>query len=198
MVRFKFKILIFFLSVFLYEKALSFDFKTEVRRNIPYWLYWYLKEKGDFFKADCFLKPDLIVIYKSKRKMLLLKNHVIVKKYYISLGRNPVGKKEREWDGKTPEGLYYIDWRNRKSDFYLSLKISYPNFEDRLNAFLKGFKPGSLIMIHGFPNWTFLYPDYREILKYSDWTNGCIAVSNEEIKQIWDLVDDFTPVLIKP
>ncbi|RMD47283.1 MAG: hypothetical protein D6831_00220 [Aquificota bacterium] len=195
MVRFKPSILIFLI---FFSISFGFDFKTEIRRHIPFWLYTYLKKRECFIDLDYFLKPDLIIIYKRKRKLALYKNRILVGKYYISLGRNPDGKKEREWDGKTPEGFYYIDWRNEKSDFYLSLKISYPNFEDKLNAYEKGYKPGSLIMIHGFPNWTFLYPDYREFLKYTDWTNGCIAVSNKEVREIWDRVDDFTPVIIKP
>ncbi len=185
--------------LFFFELAFSYEINKDIRNYFPYWFYCYIKEKSTLFKdVEDFLKPDTVVIYKSKRKMLLLKNGILIKKFYVSLGRNPEGKKERAWDGKTPEGLYYIDWRNRNSDFFLSLKISYPNFEDRINAYIKGYDPGSLIMIHGFPNWTFLYPDYQEFLKYTDWTNGCIAVSNEEIKQIWDLVDDLTPVIIKP
>lgn len=192
------KIFLFLFTTFLYIQH-SYAL-TDIRKELPYWLYKYLLEKKNYFSfLNDFLKPYSIVVYKSKRKMLLCNKYGIpVKKFYISLGRNPVGRKEREWDGKTPEGFYYIDWRNRFSDFYLSLKISYPNFEDKIIAYINGYNPGSYIMIHGFPNWAFLYPWYQKILKYTDWTNGCIAVSNEEIKEIWDLVDDFTPIVIKP
>ncbi len=173
---------------------------TDIRKQYPYWFYKYLLEKENLFSfLDEFLKPVSVFVYKGKRKMLLCNRYgVPIKKFYVSLGRNPAGKKEKEWDGKTPEGFYFIEWRNRFSDFYLSLKISYPNFEDKLNAYVKGYNPGDYVMIHGFPNWAFLYPWYQKILKYTDWTNGCIAVSNEEIKEIWDLVDDFTPIIIKP
>ncbi len=191
MVRIFYVLLFFF---FAYGNILK-----DVRNEYPHWFYFYLKEKERLFPiVDKFLKPEKILIYKSKRKMLLLKGDIIIKKYYISLGRNPVGKKEKAWDGKTPEGLYFIEWKNRKSDYCLSLKISYPNFEDTINAYVKGYNPGDMIMIHGFPNWTYLFPDYRRFLKYTDWTNGCIAVSDKEIKEVWDLVDYFTPVIIKP
>ncbi len=191
---------IFIVLFFLGYIYTVLPFELDQRKRIPYWLYRYLYEKSQIFpECNEFLKIRKIFIFKSKRKMVLVNRYgITVKKYYISLGRNPVGKKEREWDGKTPEGLYFIDWRNPKSDFYLSLQISYPNFYDRLNAYLKGFNPGSFIMIHGFPNWSFLFPHYQKVLKYTDWTNGCIAVSDEEIKEIWDLVDDLTPVIIKP
>ncbi|NPA53979.1 MAG: L,D-transpeptidase family protein [Aquificae bacterium] len=185
--------------IFISTSAFSYQINKDIRHTYPYWFYCYIKDKEALFKdVEDFLKPDSIVIYKSKRKMLLLKNGILIRKFYVSLGRNPIGKKEKIWDGKTPEGLYYIDWRNRNSSYFLSLKISYPNFEDKINAYVKGYNPGNMIMIHGFPNWSFLYPKYQEVLKYVDWTNGCIAVSNEEMKQIWDLVDDFTPVIIKP
>ncbi len=193
------KIQSFFVFLVICKTAFSLNIERDVRNTYPHWFYWYLKEREAVFKiVEEFLKPDKVVVFKSKRKMLLLKNGIIIKKFYISLGRNPVGKKEKAWDGRTPEGIYYVEWKNRNSDFFLSLKISYPNFQDKINAYVKGYDPGNWIMIHGFPNWTFLFPDYQEVLKYTDWTNGCIAVSNKEIKEIWDSIDYFTPVIINP
>ncbi|MBR1398563.1 MAG: L,D-transpeptidase family protein [Alphaproteobacteria bacterium] len=139
---------------------------------------------------------DNIVVEKKQRKMHLMKKGAVLKEYKISLGSNPVGAKQQENDGKTPEGLYYIESHNHKSKFHLSLKISYPNEDDKKWAKKHNVSAGGDIMIHGFPNWVpdFLFNHFHK----SDWTRGCIAVTNEQIEEIWKLVKDGTPIKIMP
>ncbi|HXB72418.1 MAG TPA: L,D-transpeptidase family protein [Candidatus Acidoferrales bacterium] len=128
------------------------------------------------------------MIHKSRREMLLLAGEAVVRQYRIALGRNPVGPKLQEGDGKTPEGRYAIDRRNAKSAYHLSLHISYPDAADRDRARAAGVDPGGDIMIHGLKN-----GERRE----GDWTQGCIAVSDEEMDEIWKLVADGTRVVIE-
>jgi murein L,D-transpeptidase YafK len=134
------------------------------------------------------LRVDQVVIHKSRREMLLLAGEAVVRQYRIALGRNPVGPKLQEGDGKTPEGRYAIDRRNAKSAYHLSLHISYPDAADRDRARAAGVDPGGDIMIHGLKN-----GERRE----GDWTQGCIAVSDEEMDEIWKLVADGTRVVIE-
>jgi murein L,D-transpeptidase YafK len=117
--------------------------------------------------------------------------------YKISLGTNPSGHKKRQGDGRTPEGYYYLDWRNPKSQFRKSLHISYPNNSDLLRARRKGLDPGGMIMIHGQPRPN-RYRELQEIISAEDWTQGCIAVSNLAIDEIWDFTRDGTLIEILP
>lgn len=141
------------------------------------------------------VKADRILVDKAARRLELRRGPLLLRQYRIALGFQPVGDKRREGDGRTPEGFYSIDWRNPESDFYLSLHISYPSAEDRAEAAARGEDPGGLIMIHGMPNG--LGPASVEH-PYRDWTNGCIAVTNREMEEIWHLVDDGTQVIIRP
>jgi murein L,D-transpeptidase YafK len=135
-------------------------------------------------------RVDRIVIHKGRREMLLLSGDAVVRQYRVALGRNPVGPKLREGDGKTPEGGYSIDRRNPNSAYHLSLHISYPDAADRERARAAGgVDPGGDIMIHGLKN-----RERRE----GDWTQGCIAVTDEEMDEIWRLVADGTRVVIEP
>jgi murein L,D-transpeptidase YafK len=127
--------------------------------------------------------------------MMLMKNHRILKVYHVSLGRNPVGKKTRKDDGKTPEGHYVIDWRNPQSRYHLSLHISYPDQLDTLRAWTHGASPGGSIMIHGVPNGR---EHQEKVFQQNDWTDGCIAVTNKEIDEIWKNVTNGTPIEIRP
>ena len=138
---------------------------------------------------------DKVVVNKSKRELLLLKRGVVIRTYRVALGRNPVGAKEREGDGKTPEGLYTIMGRNAKSVFHRSLRISYPSTLDRERARRVGVSPGGDLMIHGLPNGQ---GHIGAAHRATDWTEGCIAVTNEEIQEIWRLVPDGTPVQLNP
>ena len=141
-----------------------------------------------------FVQADRVVVVKSKRILILLQNGSVVKTYQICLGRNPVGNKIREGDSRTPEGSYILDFRNPKSNFHLSLHISYPEKEDSVRARQLGVSPGRDIMIHGFPDGFSM----DDLGKQRDWTKGCIAVSNADIEEIWQLVPNGTPIEILP
>ena len=131
------------------------------------------------------IKADKIIVEKSNRKMYLYSSGHILKTYKIVLGGNPEGHKIQVGDEKTPEGSYFIDYRNPNSKFYKSLHISYPNQDDKNNAKKLGVSPGGDIMIHGINKYfSWLGPLHR----LWDWTDGCIAVTNSEMDEIWDLV----------
>ena len=140
-----------------------------------------------------FAAVDLIRVDKSERKLWLLDGATVVREYDIHLGANPEGPKEREGDGRTPEGRYLISGKNPNSRFTLSLRVSYPGADDRAAAAKSGVNPGGDIMVHGQPN---AVPDAFVIP--TDWTLGCIAVSNTAIREIYDLVDIGTPIEILP
>jgi murein L,D-transpeptidase YafK len=141
------------------------------------------------------LAADRIVVNKSEREMVLLREGKVIRQYRIGLGQSPVGPKQRQGDSKTPEGLYAISGRNPASSYHLALRISYPNDADVERARQAGDDPGGDIMIHGFPNDDAESGKHRRM---GDWTAGCIAVSNEEIEEIWRLVPDGTPIEINP
>ena len=138
---------------------------------------------------------DYVLVDKSDRKLYLLREGRVLKTFDISLGLNPTGAKRMEGDFRTPEGLYYLEAKNPNSDFFLSIKISYPSEEDRQAARRVGVHPGGQIMIHGHPNEP-KHPisHYRD----RDWTDGCIAVSNSEIVDIWLMTEQYTPIEIRP
>jgi len=141
------------------------------------------------------VKADRILVQKRKRKLFLLKEGEVFRDYTISLGFAPVGPKQQKGDGKTPEGSYRICAKNPNSQFHRSLKISYPNVQDEKNAAINKTAPGDHIMIHGL-KWNFAWLGKIHTLK--DWTLGCIAVTNPEIEEIWELVDIGTPIDIEP
>ena len=130
-----------------------------------------------------------IEVFKNDRLMMLYSGDVELERYEVELGFAPEGHKTRYGDGRTPEGAYFIDRRNPNSDFYLSIGISYPNEEDIARAEEAGVDPGGDIFIHGTP---------RPFRRIDDWTVGCIAVSNREMRQIYAMVQDSTPILIHP
>ncbi|MEI7669787.1 MAG: L,D-transpeptidase family protein [Pseudomonadota bacterium] len=138
-----------------------------------------------------------IVVYKSEHKMELLdKNKKLLKTYKISLGGNPKGAKTQQGDQKTPEGIYSISGRNENSHFYKSLRISYPNEYDIEQARERGVSPGGDVMIHGLPKGIGWVGSMHRL--YDTWTAGCIAVTNDEIDEIWKLVTSGTIIAIKP
>jgi murein L,D-transpeptidase YafK len=138
---------------------------------------------------------DRIIIVKSERTMTLLRQGKVLKTYKVALGHQPRGRKVQAGDNRTPEGEYIIDLRNAHSQFHLSLRISYPNPADRERARKLGVDPGGAIMIHGLPAaYAWLGPAHRQ----TDWTLGCIAVTNPEIEEIWKMVPLGTKVEIKP
>jgi murein L,D-transpeptidase YafK len=131
-----------------------------------------------------------IEVHKADRKMYLLHNSQVLEAYDIKLGSNPVGHKQFEGDGKTPEGSYRISFKNPRSRYHLSLGISYPDENDVAAAAALGKPPGGDIMIHG-------HTSYKGRNK-NDWTAGCIAVKNGEIEDIYAMVQPGTPILIVP
>ncbi len=140
-------------------------------------------------------KADKIVVLKGDRRLVLLKQGAPLKSYRVSLGWAPEGHKVREGDGKTPEGLYRIDYRKPDSSFHRALHISYPNAADKKKARGLGVSPGGAIMIHGLRNgigWI------GALHRLTDWTHGCIAVTDEEIREIWRAVPNGTPIEIRP
>jgi murein L,D-transpeptidase YafK len=146
------------------------------------------------FAAQPQPQADKIVVIKSQRTMTLFHGGQILKSYKVALGGAPVGPKRVEGDHKTPEGNYIIDQKNAHSQYHLSLHISYPDAADRERARKLGARPGGAIMIHGLPP-AFAY--LGALHRQSDWTDGCIAVTNAEIEEIWRLVPG-TKVEIRP
>ncbi len=146
---------------------------------------------------DQSVKADKILVEKKLRRLTVYEGDQVIAVYPIGLGFEPVGPKRQEGDGKTPEGKYRINYKNPHSAYYLSLKISYPDRQDEQNARQNGVKPGGDIMIHGYPNFV---PGWVGdlVLKGRDWTEGCIAVSNAEIENLWRLVETGTPIEILP
>jgi murein L,D-transpeptidase YafK len=138
---------------------------------------------------------DHIIVLKSAHIMRLYSHDTLVKEYHVALGLNPAGPKRRKGDNRTPEGSYTIDLKNPHSQFHLSLRISYPNAQDRERARRQGVDPGGAIMIHGLPReFAWLGARHRE----HDWTWGCVAVTNPEIEDIWSLVQVGTKIEIRP
>ncbi len=140
-------------------------------------------------------KADKVIIIKSKRLMIVMKSGEIMKAYRVALGKQPVGHKTKTGDKRTPEGKYMLDSRKTDSKFHLAIHISYPNDADIENAQKIGVLPGGDIMIHGLPD---KLQDVGELHRLTDWTDGCIAVTNREIEEIWKLVPDGTPIEINP
>ena len=146
-------------------------------------------------RANDFPIADKVLVEKSKRKLHLLKGGVAIRSFDIALGIRPVGDKEKEGDFKTPEGNYLLDAKNPDSEYFLAIHVSYPDSADRAEARSKGVDPGGAIMIHGQPN----DPTRSEAYyRTQDWTNGCIAVSNSDMIDIWLMTADNTPIEIRP
>ncbi|MFT3974281.1 MAG: L,D-transpeptidase family protein [Amaricoccus sp.] len=134
-------------------------------------------------------RASVVVVSKRNRVLELRAGDQLLKRYSVHLGFQPVGQKVMSGDGRTPEGQYFIDRRNPRSDFYLSLGISYPNAVDVARAQALGVRPGGDIMIHGGPR-------RSSDRSKTDWTAGCIAVTDQEIEEIWSMVPTGTPVVI--
>lgn len=143
------------------------------------------------------VQADYVLVEKAARRMTLWRDRQVLRQYEIRLGLNPVGHKQHEGDKRTPEGLYSINGRNPDSRFHLSLGISYPERWDVIMAAQRGLDPGGAIVIHGLPDGV----DPARALsihRAGDWTDGCIALTNGEIEEVWSLVPDGTPIEILP
>ena len=150
---------------------------------------------ADFDTGGFIEQADRVVVVKSERKLYLMKEGRPLKEMDVALGLAPLGHKIRSGDSRTPEGIYTLDVRNPDSDFFLSMHVSYPNEADMDRAAELGVDPGGQIMIHGLPN------ELRFDEAYyagRDWTDGCIAVSNANMIDIWLMTPDMTPIEIRP
>ncbi len=139
---------------------------------------------------------DMVLVKKRDRTLSLISNGVPFRVYNIALGDDPIGHKQFEGDERTPEGEYILDWRNPNSHYYKSIHVSYPNPDDIAYAESRGKDPGGMIMIHGWPNR--MKTGMSERLLNEDWTDGCIAITNTAMDEVWRLVSNGTPIVIKP
>jgi murein L,D-transpeptidase YafK len=138
---------------------------------------------------------DSMVLDKSDRQLTLYFRGQPVKQYGVALGGNPVGDKLTRGDGRTPEGLFYIEGRNPQSKYHLALRISYPDAAHRERSAQRGVSAGGDIMIHGLPK---AFAMIGALHRQQDWTHGCVAVTNEEIEEIWRAVPNGARIFIKP
>jgi len=138
---------------------------------------------------------DRILVRKSERRLFLLRGSSVLRSYHVALGLNPVGQKERSGDFRTPEGNYVLARRNPRSDYFLSIEVSYPNEKDLRRARRNHWNAGGSIMLHGMPNQPRMGPEYYET---NDWTDGCIALSDADMLEIWLLSRDSMPIEILP
>jgi murein L,D-transpeptidase YafK len=156
-------------------------------------LYFYAHHNWHLLPAGT--KIDRIVVEKSARNLFIFRDGKRIKSYRIALGRNPAGAKQEEGDMKTPEGTYKIDSRNAQSSFHLALHVSYPSDEDNRRAAVRGVSAGSDIMIHGIHNGRGWIGAFH---RWKDWTAGCIALTDEEIEELWQVIPDGTTIEIRP
>ena len=145
--------------------------------------------------AGSFDVADKVIVEKGQRRLYLLRDNLVIAEYPVKLGLNPYGPKQREGDFRTPEGSYRLSRRNPRSDFFLSIQVSYPSEDDLRRARSNGNKPGGLIMIHGEPNVPRKPADYYA---RNDWTDGCIAVSNADMVDNWLRTQAGIPIEIRP
>jgi murein L,D-transpeptidase YafK len=138
---------------------------------------------------------NMVLVVKSESKLYLLKRGKVLGEYRVAFGANPIGPKQRAGDKRTPEGLYLLDYKKQDSAFYKAIHISYPNPDDIRQAERAGVHAGGAIMIHGLKNnddWL------SSSAQYFNWTDGCIAVSNSAMDEIWEAVEVGTPIEIRP
>src|SRR6185437_2587307 len=133
---------------------------------------------------------DAVIVHKSERRLDLMRHGQVLRSYHIKLGLDPQGPKERAGDFRTPEGHYFLTHRNPRSDYFLSIQVSYPNDQDLRRAHLDHVDPGGSIMVHGLPNTLSHKPSYYA---KSDWTDGCIALSDSDMVEVWLMTRDNTP-----
>jgi murein L,D-transpeptidase YafK len=146
-------------------------------------------------RASAIEMADRVIVHKAERKLLLMRGDRVLRMFGVALGLSPNGPKQREGDFRTPEGTYLLSGRNANSDFFLAIQVNYPGPEDLHRAAAEGVDPGGMIMIHGQPNRPSRSLDYYQT---RDWTNGCIAVSNADMVDIWLMTPDNTPIQILP
>jgi len=141
------------------------------------------------------IQVDRVIVNKSLQVLYLMKNGKVLSEFHVVFGTHSKGDKVQEGDGRTPEGNYTLDAKNPHSHYYKSIHISYPNAKDRKEAARRGVNPGGSIMIHGQKNG---YEWLSFLSKYVNWTKGCIALSNEDMDEVWKSVRVGTPIEIRP
>ncbi len=147
------------------------------------------------FAQTARVEADRVVVYKSERKLVLLSKGKEIRSYKVALGGEPIGPKTRQGDHRTPEGIYKLDSQNPNSHFYKAFHISYPNPKDAATAKKLGISPGGDVMLHGLGK---QYGWVGKAHTLHDWTDGCIAVTNQEMDELWKLVPVGTTIEIKP
>lgn len=155
------------------------------------------QEMASLPDAEIHKTADYVFVEKGKRRLTVWRDGGLLATFPVRLGRTPTGAKSREGDGRTPEGVYSIDYRKSDSSFYRAFHISYPSPMDSVMAQKQGVSPGGAIMIHGLPN-DADKDAAKRIHKYVDWTEGCIAMTNSEIDELWQMVPPGTPIEIIP
>jgi murein L,D-transpeptidase YafK len=150
---------------------------------------------ADAGAASGTMLADRVIVRKGERRMYLMRGDTVLRSYRVALGLNPVGPKEQEGDSRTPEGHYQLTRRNPHSEYFLSIQVSYPNDKDLQRARRNRLTPGGSIMIHGLPNELRREPTYYE---KRDWTDGCIAVSDSDMLEIWLMTPQDIPIDILP
>jgi len=174
--------------------------ETTIRRNlaagfVALVMAAFLVLPAEAVRAEELVPADRVVVHKAERKLFLYKGQQLLGSYRIALGLNPSGPKERERDYRTPEGHYFLSRRNTRSDYFLAIQVSYPNKQDERNARRRGYAPGGSIMIHGLPN----IPKHSALYyEQTDWTDGCIALSNSDMVEVWMRTQDNIPIEIYP
>jgi murein L,D-transpeptidase YafK len=161
--------------------------------------YQLIESSNELLSPALPAKFDQLIVSKSERTLIAFANSQPIKSYSVALGQQPLGAKTQDGDLKTPEGQYYIEGKNPNSAYYLALQVSYPSTRDKAMAMVNGVKPGGQIMLHGFPvnAQERLFAEERHSTT-KDWTQGCVAVTNNEIREIYKRVDVETPILICP
>ena len=171
-----------------------------VKKNLPLLAAWMIVSLLIYYflpdpKLPANIIIDKILVLKSKRQLLAYSKRKLIKTYSIALGFSLKGKKEFEHDGKTPEGIYFIDSKNAHSVCYKNLGISYPNAQDKAFANKYSQQPGEAIKIHGLPNGKGFFGKFHH---WFDWTNGCIAVTDAEVDELYIHVPLGSVIEIKP
>jgi murein L,D-transpeptidase YafK len=172
-------------------------FNPASHRTLKMWTIAVLVALGQQLPAAAaeIAAADHVVVHKAEHRLYLYSGSRLLGEYKVALGLSPVGTKEREHDFRTPEGRYFLVRRNTRSDFFLSIQVSYPNKDDELRARKKRWAPGGSIMIHGLPN-TPKHP--AAYYSSNDWTDGCIALSNSDMVEVWLRTQDNIPIDIYP
>jgi murein L,D-transpeptidase YafK len=165
------------------------------RHALPLMLLALLAGEPSAALAGAIEMADRVVVHKTERRLLLMRGERVLRSFAVALGLSPSGPKQHEGDFRTPEGVYRLSGRNPSSDYFLAIQLSYPGPEDLRRARADGVAPGGLIMIHGQPNRPSRPLEYYQT---RDWTNGCIAVSNADMVDIWLMTPDNTPIQILP